>query len=275
MRRLRFICSLLAAGFFPAALATGNDPVSGHFNHEQCIACHQRSDAPLVAQWQRSAHASIEPVALCTSCHGSEHETAAASSRRNASCIDCHGGAASPAVHSYSSSKHGAIMQLEHKSYDWNRPLREANYRAPGCAYCHMYDGNHLATGNAGLEPRNEELNAVISACMDCHGARYITRLNANAEAMIRIGRMKLREARQLVADHGTNADPAIQALTRQMEQHLRNVYLGAYHQSPDYQWWHGQPALDGDLIRIRGLLDATNEKTHPGSTATGDNRHD
>ena len=35
----------------------------------------------------------------------------------------------------------------------------------------------------------------------------------------------------------------------------LRNLRLGAGHQSPDYQWWHGQPALDGDLIRIRNAV--------------------
>ncbi len=39
------------------------------------------------------------------------------------------------------------------------------------------------------------------------------------------------------------------------MQQHLNNVYLGVVHQSPDYQWWHGQPALDGDLIKIKGLI--------------------
>jgi hypothetical protein len=36
---------------------------------------------------------------------------------------------------------------------------------------------------------------------------------------------------------------------------HLRNVRLGAGHQSPDYQWWHGQAALDGDLIRLRDAV--------------------
>jgi len=36
---------------------------------------------------------------------------------------------------------------------------------------------------------------------------------------------------------------------------HLKNLYLGIGHQSPDYQWWHGQPALDGDLLRIKGAV--------------------
>ena len=39
------------------------------------------------------------------------------------------------------------------------------------------------------------------------------------------------------------------------MQKHLRNVYLGIGHQSPDYQWWHGQPALDGDLLRIKDYI--------------------
>jgi hypothetical protein len=39
------------------------------------------------------------------------------------------------------------------------------------------------------------------------------------------------------------------------MQSHARNVRLGVGHQSPDYQWWHGQPALDGDLLRIKGLI--------------------
>ena len=41
----------------------------------------------------------------------------------------------------------------------------------------------------------------------------------------------------------------------RMRSQHLKNVWLGIGHQSPDYQWWHGQPALDGDLLHIKGAL--------------------
>ena len=39
------------------------------------------------------------------------------------------------------------------------------------------------------------------------------------------------------------------------MKIHFNNVYLGVGHQSPDYQWWHGQPALDGDLINIKSMI--------------------
>jgi hypothetical protein len=70
---------------------------------------------------------------------------------------------------------------------------------------------------------------------------------------------MKLREAYDVVArQRETLAPPdraALDALFGGMQTHARNVRLGAGHQSPDYQWWHGQPALDGDLLRIKGLI--------------------
>jgi hypothetical protein len=46
-----------------------------------------------------------------------------------------------------------------------------------------------------------------------------------------------------------------LDSLFTSMQTHGRNVRLGAGHQSPDYQWWHGQPALDGDLLRIKGVI--------------------
>ena len=69
-------------------------------------------------------------------------------------------------VHSYTRSKHGIIMQLEHKRYDWNKPLREANYRVPGCAYCHLHDGNHLTGKKQDALPDSAELDKFDTACM-------------------------------------------------------------------------------------------------------------
>jgi hypothetical protein len=234
--------------------------MQGDFSHEECIACHQATEPQLVADWQQSAHASVEPLALCTSCHGRDHQGAAARSRGNDSCIDCHGGATSPVVHSYTTSKHGIIMQLEQAGYDWKLPLRQANYRAPGCAYCHMHDGNHLTAKAEPLKPAEADMDRITGSCLSCHSTRYINRLNDNAVDMIEIARMKVREARQLVDAYGdaqnTAAAAQLASLITQTEKHLRNVYLGAFHQSPDYQWWHGQPALDGDLLRIKGVID-------------------
>ncbi len=43
--------------------------------------------------------------------------------------------------------------------------------------------------------------------------------------------------------------------------QTLRNLRLGIGHQSPDYQWWYGHAALDGDLLRIKSVLSRSARK--------------
>lgn len=253
--------------------AQAREAMQGELSHEECITCHRSREPLLVAAWQQSVHATRQPVAWCTSCHGTDHAAAASRSRRNDSCIECHGGAGAPVVHSYSTSKHGTIMQLEQGGYDWNLPLREANYRAPGCAYCHLHDGNHAlgaqATNPASV-PATPDMTSITGACINCHGPRYIARLHDTSARMIGVASMKLREARQLLDKHSAEHHPAAKAqlgtLIKQMEKHLRNVYLGAYHQSPDYQWWHGQPALDGDLLRIKGIISGISRGQDPGS---------
>ncbi|NQU62105.1 MAG: hypothetical protein HQ512_13325 [Rhodospirillales bacterium] len=32
----------------------------------------------------------------------------------------------------------------------------------------------------------------------------------------------------------------------------MKSLRLGFAHHSPDYQWWYGQAALDGDLLRVK-----------------------
>ena len=114
--------------------------------------------------------------------------------------------------------------------------------------------------------------------CIDCHGgedspvnhsyttskhgilARYITRLFDNGERMLDIGRMKVQEAAGVLEQAEEEFSAAELAAAREhfarmQSLHLKNVYLGVGHQSPDYQCWHGQPALDGDLLRIKGAL--------------------
>ena len=96
--------------------------------------------------------------------------------------------------------------------------------------------------------------------CQYCHSPRYITRLFDNGEQMLAIGRMKVREAAAVIAQAegeftAEELATALEHLVKMQSLHLKNVYLGVGHQSPDYQWWHGQPALDGDLLRIKGAV--------------------
>ena len=233
-----------------------------------CLQCHEEQDEGLIKNWQNSAHATADPVINCVSCHGKLHNDMADIARWDETCIDCHGGKKDPVVHSYLTSKHGTLMQLEKNTYDWNQSFELANYRAPGCGYCHMHQNNHnvsttvrhdlMAELMSGLEAEKVR-DKTRAVCQDCHSPRYITQLFSNGEAMLEIARKKVREANALIEQaNNTFTDTEMGPAKKQfkkMQRHLRNVYLGVGHQSPDYQWWHGQPALDGDLLRIKDSI--------------------
>ena len=238
---------------------------TGIIENKSCIQCHEKENPQLIKDWKKSIHASTKPITNCVACHGKRHQQAASYARRDSACINCHGGKKAPVVHSYSTSKHGVIMQLEKNSYDWQQPLSLANYRAPGCSYCHFYREDHNVNSMTrdSLMDNNVSKNIesrIRKVCQDCHAPRYITQLLANAESMLEIARKKVREGNKLVEQFSTVFSEAelkpARKIINKMQQHLRNLYLGAGHQSPDYQCWHGQPALDGDLLRIKGLID-------------------
>ena len=263
----RLLCVLLI-GFAVISMADVPAP-KGPFENNACLECHQQQSAELVAAWQESVHAQTETLANCVDCHGNTHGNAAARARQDGICVECHGGADSPVVHSYTTSKHGILVRLEQDEWDWDRPLELANYRAPGCAYCHMHKGNHNVSAGVRVwssmegtdAAERERVQDVMRAvCQECHSPRYITRLFDNGEQMLAIGRMKVNEAAAVIEQAedeftGTELAAAREHFVRMQSLHLKNVYLGVGHQSPDYQWWHGQPALDGDLLRIKGAV--------------------
>jgi hypothetical protein len=233
-----------------------------------CIQCHEKENSALIENWQISAHATAraeeDDIVNCVSCHGQLHKDMAAKARRDETCIDCHGGRKDPVVHSYSTSKHGALMQLEKNSYDWKQSFELANYRAPGCGYCHMHQNNHNVSITARYDlmssiEAGKVQNKTREVCQDCHSPRYITQLFSNGEAMLEVARKKVREANVLIEQaekifSDAELGPA-KKHRKKMQQHFKNVHLGVGHQSPDYQWWHGQPALDGDLLRIKDSI--------------------
>ena len=265
MRRLFFV-SLI--GFANISMADVPMP-EGTFENSACLECHQQHSAELVAAWQESIHAATETIASCVDCHGNSHGNAAVRARRDRICVGCHGGEDSPVIHSYTTSKHGVLVRLEQDEWDWGRPLANANYRAPGCSYCRMHKGNHNVSASVRAGSAMEETEAAErervqdvtrAVCQECHSPRYITRLFDNGERMLDIGRMKVDEAAAVIEQaegefSGAELATAREHFVRMQLLHLKNVYLGVGHQSPDYQWWHGQPALDGDLLRIKGAV--------------------
>jgi hypothetical protein len=263
-RVLPFLILSLAALLVPPSL--GAEPPAGTFRNGQCVTCHTERSPELVAGWKRSAHARTAPKADCVGCHGKTHEGAAARARRDETCVACHEKRDRASVHSYATSKHAVIVKLGQKEWDWSQPLARGNYRAPGCAYCHLHAGEHDIgksvsrwEASAATEGEAPVRQRTVAVCGDCHAPRYVAEQLATGTRMLEFARMKLREARDVAERHRealTEPERAeVARLLLDTERHARNVRIGSGHQSPDYQWWHGHPALDGDLLRIKGIV--------------------
>jgi len=251
MQSISHFLTLIGALYFAASASLADESAApGPFTESECIACHAERDPKLIESRQRGPHGAV-------------------------GCIDCHGGKKSPVVHSYLTSKHGVLMRLEENSYDWQQPFLMANYRAPGCSYCHLHQAGHNV--NKMVRPNLMDVEGakdveieIRKVCQDCHAPRYIVSLLVSGEDMLEIARKKVREANTLVtkaSEHYSDneLEPARKAI-QTMQKHLKNVYLGAGHQSPDYQWWHGQPALDGDLLRVKGIVGELYRKKRSGA---------
>ena len=224
----------------------------GPFTETECITCHTERNPELIRQWREGPHSTASGVG-CNSCHGSHHEESAIRARKDRSCSGCHEG---PASHSYATSKHGVINRLEEARQDWRQPLQRGRYRAPGCSYCHLHDGDH---GDTMAPARGPEVRQWI--CAGCHSPRYVREQFANGKRQLDIADLKLTEGETLISS-AIDVEPDVLSKLRQdLIHHRQNVLLGIGHQSPDYQWWHGQPALDGDIIRIRDALTRPRDK--------------
>jgi hypothetical protein len=171
-----------------------------------------------------------KPHEGCLSCHGDRHGQLP-QARKSQVCIACHDG---PAARSHATAKHGVIETLEGRRWDWSKPLAEANQRAPACAYCHRPHGK-------------ADMRAV---CLDCHSPRFAETVMEAAKRGLEIGRLKLEEGR------ATGGDPAT------LERSFAALRLGLGHHSPDFQWWYGHAALDGDLVRLKATV--TRQRREP-----------
>ena len=99
-----------------------------------------------------------------------------------------------------------------------------------------------------------------MESCRACHSPRYATEQNAAAQRGLAIGEIKRRAAEALVAVARTEISGEELAHVEKLfvtlhDGNLSDLRLGLAHQSPDYQWWLGQAALDGSLLRIKGAL--------------------
>ena len=118
-------------------------------------------------------------AAKCDSCH-TRHRFNAAEARRPEACITCHSGPPHPDDETYFASAHGRIYRAEGATWNWSRPLRKGNYKAPTCAYCHMHQGRHQVADKPVHKFGIRQVNPLTSAnqvrrqrwlevCADCH----------------------------------------------------------------------------------------------------------
>ncbi len=238
------LLEILCQAFHPALAEQSIAP--GPFTDIECITCHQERDPELISQLSKGSHTTASGVG-CSSCHGERHKGANENARKNQSCTGCHEG---PASHSYATSKHGIINLLNEDRQDWKQPLQRGNYRVPTCSYCHLHNGDHRDTMAV---QRGPEVRQWI--CSGCHSPRYVREQFANAKRQLEIADLKVTEGEELIITSTDDQTDDILQLQQTLNHHRRNILYGVGHQSPDYQWWHGQPALDGDLIRIRDLM--------------------
>lgn len=164
-------------------------------------------------------------------------------------CVECHAGAAE---RSWALSKHGVIAKIE---------AGRERRRAPDCASCHTLEAKAPAPNHYDRKlSRAQAREAATENCRTCHSPRYTTEQNAAAQRGLALGEMKQREARDLL--EAARKELSGEELVRieklfatLRDKNLRDLRLGLAHQSPDYQWWLGQAALDGSLLRIKGAL--------------------
>jgi len=242
---LGWICALLCTVIAKPGFAVESIP-AGSFTNNECITCHLQLDPEIITQWRNGPHGATAK-ANCTDCHGKKHIDSVAMARRNRACTGCHAG---PVSHSYTTSKHGIIVGLENSRLDWNKPLQRGQYRAPSCSYCHLHDNEH---GDSMAPKKKTPVRQWI--CIGCHSPRYVRELFSSGNRQRDIAELKHSEGLALIQSASAVTYKKLGKLITDLDTHRRNVQLGIGHQSPDYQWWHGQPALDGDLIQIKNEI--------------------
>lgn len=165
------------------------------------------------------------------------------------SCVDCHAGAVE---RSWALSKHGVIARIE---------AGRERRRTPDCVACHTFEAKAPAPQHYLKQTsRQEAREQATTGCGACHSPRYVAEQLAAVQRGLALGEMKRREAEALIElarKEMTTTELAHieQLLASLRNENLRALRLGLAHQSPDYQWWLGQAALDGSLLRIKGAL--------------------
>lgn len=166
----------------------------------------------------------------CTSCHMNQnkcdtchtrHEFSVVESRQPQACATCHNGIDHNNWEAYSLSKHGKMVEMHGKDWNWKLPLKDAfakgGQTAPTCQTCHMeYQGKFshnmvrkvrwanypVVSGiaeNIDGGWSEKRLDAWVKTCTQCHSERMARAYLALMDKGTLQGVAKFKEARAVV----------------------------------------------------------------------------
>jgi len=191
-----------------------------------CDPCHAQAGATDEPYWDPAKKQYTDLSSLtyrngCIACH-TRHRFDPAEARRAEACMTCHMGPDHPNWEAYSTSKHGAVYLTDGPKWDWSKPMAEASYNAPTCAYCHMLyvgpDGKRSVSHNMtkkiiwgmGIQPALGQLeditrtpenrakrNEMVKVCLTCHSEVKAREYLEGADAHKLMGDALVVEARE------------------------------------------------------------------------------
>ena len=203
-----------------------------------CDPCHAQAGATDARYWSEEQKRYIDTSSLqirngCIACH-TRHAFNLAEARKPEACYTCHMGPDHPNYEAYMSSKHGSIYVARGQEWDWTRPLAEARWDTPTCAYCHMLyvgdDGRRASSHNMtrkiiwgmGVQAAAGELaditrtdenrakrDEMIKVCVTCHSENKARGYLQAADGHKLAGDALVVEAREILA--GLYADKLIE----------------------------------------------------------------
>jgi hydroxylamine dehydrogenase len=194
-----------------------------------CDPCHAQAGATDAKYWSEEQKRYVDGSSLtyrngCIACH-TRHAFNLEEARKPEACYTCHMGPDHPNYEAYMSSKHGSIYVARGATWDFSKPLAEAKWDTPTCAYCHMLyvdaDGTRASSHNmtrkiiwgmgvqaaAGelkditVTPENQaKRNEMIKVCMTCHAEDKARGYLESADAHKLAGDALVIEARNILA---------------------------------------------------------------------------
>ncbi len=194
-----------------------------------CDPCHAQAGATDAKYWSEEQKKYVDTSSLtyrngCIACH-TRHAFNLQEARKPEACYTCHMGPDHPNYEAYMSSKHGSIYVARGQTWDWTKPMAEARWDTPTCAYCHMLyvgdDGTRTTSHNMtrkiiwgmGVQAATGELkditvtpenqakrNEMVKLCLTCHSEDKARGYLESADAHKLAGDALVVEARGILA---------------------------------------------------------------------------